>query len=419
MNKLPHLDLFTGIAGFSLEAERTGRFKTIMASEIDPYCNKLISDKWGMENAGSVESVAVHSSVHPDRHLIDADIVPCEETGFTSLCLEDFYEGAIDFPYLVTGGFPCVNVSSANTNAQGIDGEFSNLVKEQMRIIADLEPELCVFENAALLVGRGLDYILAELSSLGYIAEWETLTAAAFGYPHYRHRCYVVAYLADSDIAKSGARVFDLVREQVPEQPSWNLPLNKAENAKKILDLAVVENPKSIKLRTKRINALGNSIIPDIAAAIFEACLKLIDGCKVNDSERLPSYATLKDGEWTSLNPSTQSDSRYFKLPASGYMADNECFAPAAACRKLNPTKNQYENLFSTLIKKDGNNNFSSKSRTNRPGKLGGLIGDITLLGTNTGGLSPLFAELFMGYENGYTELPQKTAPLTQNLTLL
>ena len=406
MNTLTHLDLFTGIAGFSLEAEKTGRFKTIMTSEIDGYCNKLIDQKWGLENAGGVEGVAVRSDIHPDKYLVDEDLVPCEETGFSSICLEDFYDGAIEFPFVVTGGFPCQSISSSNTNAEGIDGEFSNLVKEQMRIISALEPKFCIFENSALLVGRGLDYILKELSDLGYIVEWETLTAAAFGYPHYRHRCYIVAYLPEANVAKMNTRIFDYVRCLVPQSPEWKLPLNQPEHAAEVLDFAVVENPRSVKLRTKRINALGNSIIPDIAAALFNAIIAIIDNKFWHIPPATNTYASLKGQEWVLASTGGTTRDHYFKFPASGYMKDGICVSPLDICRKLNPTKTQYPNLFSTLIKKDGNNNFTSKSRTSRPGKLGGLIGDLISLGTDTGGLNPEFAEAFMGYSIGYTELP-------------
>lgn len=402
---LPHIDLFTGIAGFSLEAERTGRFKTIMTSEVDSYCNKLIDKKWDLENAGSVESFAVPALNHPDQELVDQDLVPCEETGFSSLCLEDFYDGSIEFPYLISGGFPCQSLSSANTKAEGINGEFSNLVKEQIRIIEALEPQFCIFENSALLVGRGLDYILSELSRIGYIVEWETLTASAFGYPHYRHRCYIVAYLPTTQAAKIKARIFDHVRMSVPETPVWKLPLNTPESASEILKMAVTEVPRSIKLRTKRINALGNSIIPDIARAIFKAIIDIEDGKFWVAEPQSQAYATLVADDWILESAESIIPQDYVKFPASGYMASGKCITPISPCRKLNPSKTQFSNLYSTLISRDGNNNFTSKSRISRPGKLGGLISEVQLMGADTGGLNPEFAEAFMGYEIGYTEL--------------
>jgi site-specific DNA-cytosine methylase len=405
ITKLPHIDLFSGILGFSIAAEGTGRFKTTMTSEIDSYCNKLIDQKWGLENAGSVESFAIPAANHPDQEFMDQDLVPCEETGFTSLCLEDFYEGAMEFPFVITGGFPCVDLSSANTNAKGIDGEFSSLVKEQIRIISALEPKFCIFENSALLVGRGLDYILKELSDLGYIVEWETLTAAAFGFPHYRHRCYIVAYLPTTHAAKIKARIFEHVRMFVPATPQWKMPLNTVENSAEILERAVTENPRSVKLRTKRINALGNSIIPDIARAIFNAIIDIEDGKFWAIPPQSEVHSTLVGDNWILGSALSIIPENTIKFPPSGCMSSGQCITPINPCRKLNPTKTQFKNMFSTLIKKDGNNNFSCRSRATRPGKLGGLIGEIIHIGADIGGLNPEFGEEFMGYEIGHTEL--------------
>ena len=44
--KLNLLDLFSGIGGFSLGLERTGRFKTIAFCEIDSYASKVLSKWW-------------------------------------------------------------------------------------------------------------------------------------------------------------------------------------------------------------------------------------------------------------------------------------------------------------------------------------------------------------------------------------
>ena len=407
INKLP----FTGLAGFSKSAESTGRFKTIAASEIDPYCIKLIDQKFGYENGGSIVDIAVPQELHSANHLIDGDLVACEETGFSSILLDDFNEGVLEPPYAVTGGFPCQNVSCANTQAIGITGPESSLVKEQLRIIEDLEPPLCIFENSDRLVSRGLGYILSELDRMGYIIEWETITAAAFGYPHYRHRLYIVAYLSTSDIAQSGYKVFDVVRSMVPDTPIWKMPLNNKVNADDILSLAVARYPKEIKLRTKRLNALGNSVVLDIVQAIFNAIVDIIDdadylkGIPVSPCK----YAGgLIDGDWFTLSDDLFSSSELIDtLPSRGQSSLGTFSTPDKPCRKLNPTRTQYGDMFSTLIKKDGNNNFTCKSRLTRPGKLGGLVGDIMHLGADEGGLSPLFAECFMGYEKDYTKLPQ------------
>lgn len=409
------LDLFSGLLGFHVASRRAGNIETICTSEIDPYCTKLIDQKFGLDNAGNIELICINRDDHPHEELIDKDLVPVEETGLTSLCIEDFYEGVLPFPSIITGGFPCQDVSSSNLlgSGQGINGSKSILVEEQLRIIEDLEPPFAIFENAEALVYRGLDQILTRLNALGYIVEWETISATSFGYPHYRHRCYLVAYRPETSIAKNCVRVFDYVRAAAQTDPTWNMPL-RSEDAELIKKWAVVEIPKSIKLRTKRINALGNAIIPDIAASIFKVIVAFerFNGDIELKPISIEEHSThhLDDGRWGmetfDLFSTIQTTDR---LPSRGIMADGTIKSSSSRCRRLNPTKITYSGLYSTLIRKDGNNNFTCKSRLSRPGKLGGLVGEIMGLGVESGGLNPEFCEAFMGYEQGHTELPTTT----------
>ena len=44
--KLNHLDLFSGIGGFSLGLEATGYFDTVAFCDYDPYCQKVLRKHW-------------------------------------------------------------------------------------------------------------------------------------------------------------------------------------------------------------------------------------------------------------------------------------------------------------------------------------------------------------------------------------
>lgn len=402
MQRFQHLDMFTGLAGFSLAAKQSGFIDTFLCSETDPYNNRLIDEKFNMENAGDITDLAVPYVEH--SAITTEDIVPCEETGFSTVTYEDFFEGIVPFPDIATGGFPCQNVSSANvSDNSGIDGEQSSLVHEQLRIIGDLEVPYCVFENAERLNRKGLNYIVARLSELGYIVEWETISAVAFNYPHYRHRVYIVAYLPDTGAGRSKRNVFDHVRKvalanldkpfKMPlldEEPMW------------VLGEAVCEKPKSIKLRTKRINSLGNAIIPDIAKAIFDSIRMLESTGKDKSNIHIideQKVGVRKDNVW--VLDGNEIDC----MPTRG-LAHSDSLFSNGKCDLLNVSKQQYSGLYSTLLRKDGNNNFTCKSRLTRPGKLGGLVGEIMGIGANAGGLHPHFCEKFMGYPEGYTELP-------------
>src|ERR1035437_9590131 len=159
------LDLFSGIGGFSLGLERTKGFKTVAFCEINPFCRKVLKKHW------------------PE--------MPCYEdiTTLTGRALQR--DGvAID---AICGGFPCQDISTAGKGA-GMAGARSGLWSHYARLIGELRPRYVIVENVEALVGRGLDRVLGDLSTLGYDAEWHCIPASAVGAWHQRDRIWVVAY---------------------------------------------------------------------------------------------------------------------------------------------------------------------------------------------------------------------------------
>ena len=411
-----HLDLFSGLLGFHTAGKATGRINTFFTSEIDSYNCKLIDRNFGFDNAGDINHVCLSENNHPYKAMIEesiivkdgvvdhaSEIVPSERTGFSSLCIEDFMEGVLPFPDLITGSFPCQDISPAflqKTKGKGIKGERSGLVHEQLRIIEELEPKYAVFENSSALKSAGLDVILRELSRMGYICEWSTVAAAAFGYPHYRHRLYLIAYLPTTAVAKANGRIFNQVRKSAVPHGYFKIP-RQGEDDEFMIDFATIKQPRSVKLRTKRINSLGNAIIPDIAKAIFDAIFWYEDGNTDAVEQMAPKAFDVSVQGCFELTKNAFTA----KLPTQGYMSGDSIYTDSTIDPILNPSNKAFSGMFSTLIAKDGNNNFTSKSRTSRPGKLGGLIGDLISLGACEGGLNPEFAEWYMGYEAGHTKL--------------
>ena len=98
--------------------------------------------------------------------------------------------GSVD---IVAGGFPCQDISAAGRGA-GIQGKRSGLWREMARIISEVRPRFVLVENSPLLVGRGLDTVLADLSEMGFDAEWGVLGAHDAGAPHKRDRIWVLAH---------------------------------------------------------------------------------------------------------------------------------------------------------------------------------------------------------------------------------
>ena len=162
------LDLFSGIGGFALGLEAAG-FETAAFCEIDTYAQKVLKKNWpGVP-------------IYDDVRRITADRLVSDGIG-------------VD---VITGGFPCQDISTAGRQA-GIDGERSGLLSECSRLLGDIRPRYAIFENVTnLLTGDGGDWfkrVLWDISSVGYDAEWHCIPASAIGAYHHRDRVWIVAY---------------------------------------------------------------------------------------------------------------------------------------------------------------------------------------------------------------------------------
>lgn len=130
---------------------------------------------------------------------------------------------------ILTGGFPCQDVSLAGRRAGMSEGTRSGLWSEFARAIDVLRPQLVVIENVRGLLSatansdmepctwcvgeksgeptlRALGAVLGDLADLGYDASWCGLRAADVGAPHGRFRVFVLAQLADTSSGRSGVQ---------------------------------------------------------------------------------------------------------------------------------------------------------------------------------------------------------------------
>ncbi|BCL40139.1 DNA cytosine methyltransferase [Nostoc sp. MS1] len=94
---------------------------------------------------------------------------------------------------IVAGGLPCQGTSNAG-NRQGLDDPRSALWAEQFRIIKSDRPAFALIENPTGLLYRGLDQIIFDLDSIGYMGEWDCISAQQVGLPHERKRIFIIAY---------------------------------------------------------------------------------------------------------------------------------------------------------------------------------------------------------------------------------
>jgi len=298
-----HLDLFSGIGGFALAARWVG-WETVGFCEIEPYCQKVLRKHW------------------PDVPIYD-DVR--ELTGETV--------GSVD---IITGGYPCQPFSVAGKRRGEADDR--HLWPEFARLIRELRPRWVVGENVAGHIGMGLDEVLSNLEGLGYTWETFVIPACAVNAPHRRDRVWTVAYPNGNgepnvpnhaeaprilDVANPDDRVHEgrLAPGEDPEAPSGGQGGDSGEGqtphgewvwsesgtgSKIIADTSgeglerhgevtgrarqayapasdtcwwKVEPPvgrmvDGLPDRSHRIKGLGNSIVPQIAEAIFRSIVE-------------------------------------------------------------------------------------------------------------------------------------------------
>ncbi len=104
------------------------------------------------------------------------------------------WRGRVD---VVSGGFPCQDISAAGKGA-GIEGERSGMWREMARVVSEVRPAYVYVENSPMLTTRGGARVIADLTSLGYDAQWDVMGAADVGAPHQRDRIWIVAYTVPS-----------------------------------------------------------------------------------------------------------------------------------------------------------------------------------------------------------------------------
>lgn len=184
--------------------------------------------------------------------------------GFGLACEWARFDGA-----LWTGGFPCQDVSCAGKGA-GLDGERSGLWFEWLRLIRARRPVRLLIENVPALRPRGYDRIHDALGEAGYSVWPIVVGAEAVACPLVSARVWIVAQ-ADEKLGPSRTRLQQSDDQQVAllardclerPCPDWREVVSAGSDGG--MDDGVSD-------RVDRVEALGDSIVPQVAAAILRA----------------------------------------------------------------------------------------------------------------------------------------------------
>jgi DNA (cytosine-5)-methyltransferase 1 len=178
MEKYKILDLFSGLGGFSLGLERTGHFETVAFCDNNQY-SKLILDKhW--------KGVKIYDDVR-------------------EISKEKFREDGIEFPDIITGGFPCQPFSVAGKQKGTSDDR--HLWPEMFRIIKAFKPRYVIGENVRGIVniqeGVVFETVCTDLESEGYEVQPFIIPAAGVGAPHRRERVWIIANRERSNVVNT------------------------------------------------------------------------------------------------------------------------------------------------------------------------------------------------------------------------
>jgi len=167
MNKLKLLDTFSGIGGFSYAAEKlVGGFETTQFIEIEPYCQKVLKKHW--------PNVPIHDDIRT----------------FT----------AEPFQYdVVCGGFPCQDISVAGRHKGITETSRSGMWFQLIRTIRMVRPKYFILENVSAILANGMDIVLRDIYEAGYDAEWCCIPSSFVGACHQRDRWWLVGFPSDSN----------------------------------------------------------------------------------------------------------------------------------------------------------------------------------------------------------------------------
>lgn len=258
VSKLRVLDLFSGIGGFSLGLERTGGFETVAFCEIEEFPRKVLAKHWpGVP-------------IYDDVRTLTAERLASDGI-------------AVD---VITGGFPCQDLSFTGKQRGMGDGTRSGLWSEIIRLACDIRPKFIIIENVPALLdgpsqqrGGWFSRVLTDLAECRFDAEWQNIPAAALGGAHVRERVWIVAY--PNGERSPGRGVFSYI-DRTPETEFSGRKFQIGKAHYDGLGCSVWDATASriwrvdhgFPNRLDRFKALGNAVVPQIPELIGRAILE-------------------------------------------------------------------------------------------------------------------------------------------------
>lgn len=205
------------------------------------------------------------------------------------------WRGVVD---CVTGGYPCQPFSVAGKRKG--DRDERHLWPEVARIVREVGPEWCFFENVGNHLRLGFEQVEDDLSQMGYIVAAGLFSAEEVGASHKRERLFVVGHAwgwgcgqglhePGNDVAGSQAYRVRLPvspacgRRAVsgvsfgtsgtfrpyppsPDSPEWSEILRDSPELSPAVECDIFGVADGLAVWLDRLRACGNGVVPAVAA---------------------------------------------------------------------------------------------------------------------------------------------------------
>lgn len=137
----------------------------VFQCEIDPLCQQVLKRHWPQ------------IPLHDDIRTLKRATIPASD--------------------LWCAGWPCQDLSTANTERKGLAGERSGLFFTFMDLVKEVHPAWLVMENVPGLLsaegGTALETVIDTIEENGYLGGWISCNAIHAGLPHDRDRVFFIA----------------------------------------------------------------------------------------------------------------------------------------------------------------------------------------------------------------------------------
>lgn len=232
LTKLDCIDTFSGIGGIALGLRDFTN--VVQYCEWDSYCQQVLIER--MED-GRLDRAPIHSDV------------------------KNLHISSRIRPRMITGGFPCQDISTIGLQKGIVEGERSSMFYHIMRVVDECPSIDVVFlENVANIVNCGLKEVVDELAvRRGFNVQWKVFTATEFGAPHVRARWFCLA-------CKPGVDLANVVRDHMQPRPNESF----WEGSEPCTRVTLRKDDNTYDSNwIQRCHTLGNTVVPQVVREAF------------------------------------------------------------------------------------------------------------------------------------------------------